>query len=179
MYSATGLFLDVGFSVAERVLYVPSIGYCMLLIALLDWLIEGPEVAESHTSSNKDAKESDASTHHPQTRTPSRFRTIGLVLAIALIALYSARFESLKLLCGCCVSPCVAGLCAAMSTGKHLLESSALRSRLSLSSFVNFCLYSIPVCAEQRPDALRGGQGCPRAGESRFAADASSSSYHC
>lgn len=33
---ASGLFFEVGFVLAERVLYLPSLGFCLLLACLLE-----------------------------------------------------------------------------------------------------------------------------------------------
>lgn len=40
---ASNLFFRVGFVIAERVLYLPSIGYCMLVAIGMDYLFDKTE----------------------------------------------------------------------------------------------------------------------------------------
>ena len=82
---ASGLIFDVGFSVAERVIYTPSVGYCLLLVLALDRLLS--------TGDEQVAAESDG--HGSKDRPASRYsRTKGIVVVITVvvIALYAARF---------------------------------------------------------------------------------------
>uniref|UniRef100_A0A182S706 DUF1736 domain-containing protein n=1 Tax=Anopheles maculatus TaxID=74869 RepID=A0A182S706_9DIPT len=49
---ASNLLFYVGFVVAERILYLPSVGYCLLIGLGVSGLIDGPGVARGHGSSS-------------------------------------------------------------------------------------------------------------------------------
>ena len=83
------MILDVGFAVAERVMYVPSIGYCMLLIALLERLIDG--VVEEAPETEAAAKRTKPDMTEIK---PNRLRTFGLALAVVAVSLYALRWLS-------------------------------------------------------------------------------------
>ena len=70
------MFLDVGFSVAERILYVPSVGYCLLLVLILSHLIDGSEA--------------------PKPDKPSTtLRRTAVTVAVVVIVAFAARWEGM------------------------------------------------------------------------------------
>ena len=99
-FTASGLFMEVGFTVAERVLYVPSVGYCLFLVFALDkFLCQQDESAESNakegSKSKSDGKQaaksssnSDGAANHSGGGSK---RKLVLLCAILLIGAYSLR----------------------------------------------------------------------------------------
>ena len=78
----------LGFTVAERVLYIPSVGFCVLLAVILEKYIDSFEITP--------APESDTKTKDVKPKQPARKRTskanVWIALAVLLIALYCSRF---------------------------------------------------------------------------------------
>ena len=87
--AATGLFMMVGFTVAERVLYVPSIGYCLFLAFILDRAVQPSDSADKPKADTEQAKTSDVA---PK----SSRRKLVIGLAVVLIALFALRFVALR-----------------------------------------------------------------------------------
>ena len=62
-------------------MYVPSIGYCMLLIALLDWLIGHEEPKQDHAANREKSKQN-----------RNKIRPLVLISTFVVIALFSLRW---------------------------------------------------------------------------------------
>ena len=106
------IFMTLGFTVAERVLYVPSVGYCLVLGMILDHFIPNvkPEIAETAVTEKtkpstmktsgsvvKDAKVA-VSSHVNQGGHGGTKLKVVQVLAVVLILAYASRSDSLLLM---------------------------------------------------------------------------------
>lgn len=80
-------FLTVGFVVAERVLYLPSVGFCLFFVVLLDWLVERLQNDTATTSENATNDDSQAKAKKPFSG--SVIVVVSVVLLI--VGLYSIR----------------------------------------------------------------------------------------
>ena len=114
MNAAMHIFMTLGFTVAERVLYVPSVGYCLVLGMILDRFIPniknddngigGTEKTKTHSiktsgSVVKDAKAAVSTDVKPISANGGRsmLSTLVLVGAIVLAVVYFDRYGSLHL----------------------------------------------------------------------------------
>ena len=102
MFAATGLFMELGFVVAERVLYVPSAGFCLLIAMVVQHMLgeSGTVESESTEASSKGGKsgakkgesEKSVSEASSSTRTMPTIGRLAVVVMIVVIGLYGARF---------------------------------------------------------------------------------------
>ena len=101
--SATGIFMKVGFVVAERLLYVPSVGFCFFAAMILDrWLNASESVttvpdeptADSTSPSSCEGEEEPPAPKQPRA---SLWKVIVVVLTIIVIGMYSLRFVHRKI----------------------------------------------------------------------------------
>ena len=104
------IFMTLGFTVAERVLYVPSVGYCLVLGMILDHLIPAAknEVSDStsvdghiYPSSDSSSADEDPSNDTnttkatPKKSRPSLIRTYLVTIITLIIALlYFDKFAT-------------------------------------------------------------------------------------
>ena len=108
MNAAMHIFMTLGFTVAERVLYVPSVGYCLVLGMILDRFnpnikndVNENDIAEKakpnsvKTSGSviKDAKAA-VSSHDTQRSQSETKIKVAQVLAVLLILAYASRSDS-------------------------------------------------------------------------------------
>ena len=77
--AAMGLIFNVGIAVAERVMYLPSIGFCLLLALVLDHLLAPV------------AQPEDAAAKQKARATRSTAGKVALIVAIAVLGAYSLR----------------------------------------------------------------------------------------
>ena len=87
---ASNIFFTVGFSVAERVLYLPSMGYCVLLTTLLGAGLDAASPASPPSSADAEA-DADAAKGTEKKKKPKKQstgdRTAALLILCALFAL--------------------------------------------------------------------------------------------
>ena len=108
MNAAMHIFMTLGFTVAERVLYVPSVGYCLVLGMILDRFIPNikndvnendiaekakPNSVKASGSVVKDAKAA-VSSHDTQRGQSETKIKVAQVLAVLLILAYASRSDS-------------------------------------------------------------------------------------
>ena len=83
----------LGFTVAERVLYVPSVGYCLLVIALLSHLIPNDVFEDAHAQAVDDTQPAAKSTSAQAKpgKVLSKKTILVLVVVLLVIGAYSVR----------------------------------------------------------------------------------------
>eukprot|EP00049_Salpingoeca_infusionum_P026766 m.27817 g.27817 ORF g.27817 m.27817 type:complete len:648 (+) comp8977_c0_seq2:32-1975(+) len=97
---ASGLFMDVGFVLAERILYLPSIGYCMLVVALMRAITR--QVRHQTPSTDTKSKLTDSKTNtksdstanqmaSPATTGSTPLFSVQTALLVIVVALYFSR----------------------------------------------------------------------------------------
>ena len=83
----------LGFTVAERVLYVPSVGYCLLVVALLSHLIPNDvyEDAQAHAVDDTQPAAKSTSAKAKPGKVLSNKTVFVLVVVLLVIGAYSLR----------------------------------------------------------------------------------------
>ena len=85
--AACQFFLTVGFVVAERVLYLPSVGFCLFFVVLLDWLVERSQNDTATVSENATNDDSQAQAKKPL----SGSVIVAVSVVLLIVGLYSIR----------------------------------------------------------------------------------------
>ena len=90
--------MKVGFVVAERLLYVPSVGFCFFIAIVLDHWLNPCDNVESE-SVDEAAQALSSSPEAPSSRQASReksgwslLKVVVVVATVVVIGLYSAKF---------------------------------------------------------------------------------------
>ena len=86
--------MTLGFTVAERVLYTPSIGYCMLLTVIIEKLADQFKEQANTATTEGDANKTTSAPSKPQKSQRKRTTKAIVVISIAvvIVALYFNRY---------------------------------------------------------------------------------------